>query len=263
MIEQDKIQCNVYIDEAGDLGIARGTRWFVISAVIVDTSSEAAIRNTMSEIRTKLNIQEIHMRKVQDFYKRAWIVKELNQHNFVYINILADTTQLKAERIPDASIVYNYLCKYLLQRVSWYLDETGRCGNIILSSRGTSRDAELISYITEKLIPYPHNDIAGHVFDRVTAKTAASWDLLQLADVCATAMFLGHEISSLGFTTPCYNDLLESHLYRRHNAVQPYGIKYFTNEMIPDKDALCRYCVCQKTKKEETPGTTATCQACW
>lgn len=27
--------CTVYIDEAGDLGINRGTQWFILSAVIV------------------------------------------------------------------------------------------------------------------------------------------------------------------------------------------------------------------------------------
>ena len=34
----------VYIDEAGDLGIGRGTRWFVLSAVIVAKEDESAIR---------------------------------------------------------------------------------------------------------------------------------------------------------------------------------------------------------------------------
>lgn len=29
--------CTVYIDEAGDLGIGRGTRWFVLTAVQLST----------------------------------------------------------------------------------------------------------------------------------------------------------------------------------------------------------------------------------
>ena len=37
----------VYIDEAGDLGIGRGTRWFVLSAVIVAKEDESAIREKM------------------------------------------------------------------------------------------------------------------------------------------------------------------------------------------------------------------------
>lgn len=39
-----KEKCTVYIDEAGDLGIKRGTRWFVISGVIVKEKDEKEIR---------------------------------------------------------------------------------------------------------------------------------------------------------------------------------------------------------------------------
>lgn len=34
----------VYIDEAGDLGIGRGTRWFVLTAVVVKKTVEPQIR---------------------------------------------------------------------------------------------------------------------------------------------------------------------------------------------------------------------------
>lgn len=34
--------CTVYIDEAGDLGYQRGTRWFVLSAVIVEKGKRTA-----------------------------------------------------------------------------------------------------------------------------------------------------------------------------------------------------------------------------
>ena len=41
-------ECTVYIDEAGDLGIGRGTQWFVLSAVIVEKSNEPQIRLKMN-----------------------------------------------------------------------------------------------------------------------------------------------------------------------------------------------------------------------
>ena len=37
-------QCTIYIDEAGDLGINRGTRWFVLTSVIVNKESELNIK---------------------------------------------------------------------------------------------------------------------------------------------------------------------------------------------------------------------------
>lgn len=69
--------CTVYIDEAGDLGYQRGTQWFILSAVIVDKSEEQDIRTTISQIKTRLNVNEIHLKKIPDFMKRAYMYENL------------------------------------------------------------------------------------------------------------------------------------------------------------------------------------------
>ena len=91
----------VYIDEAGDLGIGRGTRWFVLSAVIVAKEDESAIREKMRQIKNRLNVREIHLRKISEFPKRAFIVRELNSQNYTYINILVDTCLLYTSDAAD------------------------------------------------------------------------------------------------------------------------------------------------------------------
>lgn len=121
----------VYIDEAGDLGIGKGTRWFVLSAVLVHKPSEPQIRLKMEQIRNRLNVKEIHLRKIQDFYKRGLIVRELNQMDFVYMNILVDTNKFDVSKIPNSIIAYNYVCKYLLQRVSWFLEVQNAVADIV------------------------------------------------------------------------------------------------------------------------------------
>lgn len=248
--------CTVYIDEAGDLGIRRGTQWFVLSAVIVDKTDEQKIRSKIAQIKAAINVNEIHLRKIPDFNKRGLIVRELSSENFMYMNILVDTTKFDQAKIPSPIIAYNYVCKYLLQRVSWYLQAAGKVADIVLSARGTARDGELIQYIQEKLLPYPNNDIDESVFDRVSARTAATWDLLQLADVCATTMFLTYEINGYGLSVPCYSVALADHLYRKNGKVDSYGIKFFTREMKPDVNELKATRIC--AKKERTPGTTTT-----
>ena len=242
--------CTVYIDEAGDLGINRGTTWFVLSAVIVNKSDEASIRAKLNVIKNKLNVQQIHLRKIQDFYKRAVIVQELNGENFTYMNILVDTTKFDITKIPNASVAYNYVCKYLLQRVSWHLESLGKTGDVVLSARGTSRDGELITYIKDKLLPYPNNDINEAVFNKITAKSAGSWDLLQLADVCATTMFLTYEVNGYGFSTPCFSAAMNDHLYRKNNTVNSYGIKFFIPSMKPDIEEVRKTRICAKKMKE-------------
>ena len=218
-------ECTVYIDEAGDLGIARGTKWFVLSAVIVNKEDESAIRANMTQIKAKLNLREIHLRKIQDYNKRAYIVRELSNENFTYMNILVDTDLFDKAKIPTPLIAYNYVCKYLLQRVSWFLESTGKTADIVLSARGTDRDNELITYIKQKLLPFPENSIKSQMFDKVLAKTSASWDLLQLADICATTMFLTYEVNkSFGFCVPCFSMALRDNLYKRYGKIDSYRI---------------------------------------
>jgi len=184
-------------------------------------------------------------------------VRELRDEEFVYMNVLVDTDKFDRARIPNPIIAYNYVCKYLLQRVSWYLSSLGSSGDIVLSARGTSRDGELIQYIQEKLLPYPSNGIDASSFGAVTAKTAATWDMLQLADVCATSMFLTYEVNRYGFSTPCFSVSMSDHIYRNNNGkIDSYGIKFFTSDMKPNVTALKKSRIC--TKKERTPGTTTT-----
>ena len=241
----EKIKSTVYIDEAGDLGVCRGTQWFVLSAVIVDKADEPKLRTKLFSIKSRLNVKDVHLRKITDFYKRGFIVKELNDEDFIYINIIADTNKFDRAKISSSAVAYNFLCRMLLERASWFLRDTNRIADIVLSARGTSRDGELIEYIKEKLIPYEQNQIVKNVFDKVCAKSASTWDMLQLADVCATTMFLSHEKSGWGFCTPCYSRVLKKHLYSYNNRWDSYGIKYFTQDMKPNANELKCNWICQ------------------
>ncbi len=230
--------CTVYIDESGDLGCKRGTKWFVLSAVVVDKKDEPKIRANLSQIRTRLNLKDIHLRELNDFNKRSYVVREINEENFTYVNVIADTDKMDYSKINSTATAYNYICRILLERTSWLLRDTNRTGDIVLSARGTSRDRELIEYIQQKLLPFEDNQIFSAAFEKVCAKSAGSWDLLQLADICATTMFLAYEVNVWGFRAPCYSRVLQPHLYRHGGKVSSYGIKYFQKEMQPEPDEL-------------------------
>ena len=249
--------CTVYIDEAGDLGFCRGTRWFVLAAVIVDTADEPHIRSTLSQIKTRINVREIHLRSIRDFYKKVIIVRDISDEPFTYMTVIADTGKFDKSKIVSSALAYNYSCRILLERVSWYLRDTNRTADIVLSARGTSRDNELIDYITQKLIPYSYNEINGNVFNKVCAKSAGSWEMLQLADICATTMFHYYEINGYGFSVPCFTRTLRNHLYSYNGEIRNYGIKYFSNDMQPEIGELSHNWPCKQ--KERTPGATTTC----
>lgn len=216
----------VYIDESGDLGKGKGTRWFVITAVIVKEENEEEIKNIIRNVKTTLNISEIHIRKISDLYCKSFIVKELNEGDFTYVNVISDTSKMRL----SSDVAYNYMCRMLLERVSWYLRDEKTTADVILSSRSEKRDGKLIGYIN-KLITYGNNEIKGEFFESVTAKKANELDLLQLADVCATTTFLAYEENKWGMRTPCLFNILREHLYRRNGELKKYGIKYLSDEM--------------------------------
>lgn len=241
----------LYIDEAGDLGINRGSDWFVLAGVLVNKIDEPLIRDTIKNIRTKLNINEIHFRKMASFDKKAYATAELNKCPFEYITIIANTNQITLQRLhknyteKPSILSYNHVCRYLIERASWLLRDTDRSADIVLSSRGTVRDGDLITYIKDKLISQGNNQIENR-FENITAKSASQWDMLQLADVCATSMYNMHQTNGLDFITPCYAYRLNSHLYRHRGKLLKYGIKYYDDTMQPQKTYFIENAICQK-----------------
>lgn len=243
--------CTLYIDEAGDLGMNRGSDWFVLSGVLANKSDEAEIRDVIKNIRVKLNLNEIHFRKMVSFDKKVYVVSELSKCNFEYITIIADTNKLNLSKFHStptqrpSMIFYNHICRFLIEKASWLLRDTNRTADIMLSSRGTNRDNELIDYM-KKIISYKDNKIEPR-FSSICAKSASSWDMLQLADVCATSMYNMHQLNGLGFITPCYTHKLQSHLYRYNGkTLLKYGMKYYDDAMAPDKNYFKDHTICNR-----------------
>lgn len=240
----------VLIDEAGDLGVNRGTRWFVITGVIVSKEKEPDLRATLKRIKTKLNIQYIHFRKLRDFAQKSYVVNEIAKCDFTYVNIVIDTTKInivpKTTDGKPAFLTYNYACRLLLERISWFLHERNGQANIILSSRGTARDGELIDYIENKLFNYANNKIYSNAFNKVLSKSASDWDMLQLADICATTMFYQFEPNGFGFISPCFCMKLRKFIYTKDNNLYSYGIKYYSKEMRPDKEYFISRMICRQ-----------------
>ena len=169
-------------------------------------------------------------------------MSRLAAHDFTITNVLMDTDICP---LKDSIKTYNYMCRILLERVSWFLSQNNATANIVLSSRGTKRDGELIDYIRYKLLDYDFNSI-NNVFTKIESKPASCWDMLQLADVCATSMFRSHETNSLGFVTPCHMSNLKDKVYKHNNKMINYGLKYYAKEMIPSKDYWNAHKLCNK-----------------
>jgi len=234
----------VYIDEAGDLGVSRGTQWFILTGVLIRKDDEKEIRNILNQIRTKVNLSYIHWRTINSFQKKSYIANQLLRAPFTYCNVLIDTSLISNAELTPV-LLYNYACRLLLERASWFLNDETANADIVLSSRGTSRDDELMDYIENDIFIYLENNVKN-IFGKVSAKEARKWDMLQIADVCASALFSAMEKDGFGFYHPCHHLCLSKKLYRRNGRYNNIGIKYFSKKMQLRKEAIMQNTICKK-----------------
>ena len=243
----NKANCTVYIDESGDLGIGKGTRWFVITAVIVEKQNEKELRSIISNLKKRLNIQTVHFRELREFSKRLLIVSELRDAPFTTVNVIVDTDILD---LKDGVQTYNYMSKILLERVSWYLRDHGMCADVIFSSRNSKRDNELTNYLRDKVLNYDWNYVVKGTIVSVESRKMETLDLLQLADICAASMFKAYEPDPMGFIYPCFMNNLKTHLYNRNGRTMSYGVKFYKKEMKPDKNYINAHAPCNHVAKK-------------
>lgn len=245
MTDEVKKKATVYIDESGDLGVGKGTTWFVITGAVVGKDEELHCLHTLRKVQNELNCKKIHIREIRDFNKRAYVVRSICDEQFVFASIIINTSKLKIE---NPSLTYNYACRLLLERCSWYLRDNDMVANIILSSRGTNRDGQLISYIKNQLIdsPDPSVKITNIVFTNVTAISAGQRTMLSLPDICATSLFLAYEKDRFGFTYPCFMRRISSRIYKYKGQEINYGIKYFSADMSPDIPSITKCNPCHQ-----------------
>ncbi len=230
-------ECTIYIDEAGDLGINRGTRWFVLAGVLIKKADEKAIKVSLKSIKNRFNLQTIHFRKLHDFSHRAFVVKRINEVPFDVFVVIADTTKLifpKNNKNRSVSCdTYNLAVKKLLLAIRSHLAQYGLLADIVLSSRGTSRDKELIDYIKNDVLASLVAD--DKHFRNTKAIQAPEWEMLQIADVCATSVFYSLEVSELsGLVTPCFYRCLQQHVAKSefYDVAMCLDDDYFDNKIL-------------------------------
>lgn len=230
----------VYIDEAGDRGIsAAASAHFVVSAIVVRDSEHHAARQELATLRRALGRapgQVLHFQKFS-YSQRLKAAQDLAGSSIEAISSVIlckrgfdqPTPAGDLAYITNPDPMYLWAIRLLLERVSWCIRDGGGGSAVVTFAHVRRFKAQKLHDYrraleqTETAIHWP--SFLGHRF-KIDAPQRI--ELLQLADVAASALYRAVEPDEFGNTERRYLDELRPKLYRRgRGTVTSYGLKTF------------------------------------
>ena len=231
----------VYVDEAGDRGMSpTSSTHFVVSAVIVADSSDATVRQELAVTRTALGRGPGHVLHFQKLThsQRLKAAQDLAGFSIAAVTNVVIHKNLLGQPMPAGNVsfisrpdpMYLWALRLLLERVSWYCDEHGSGEAIVTFAHVRHFKAQKLHDYRRALSLTPGVQIRWPVYDhhRFRIDGPSYVELLQLADITASALFKAIEPDGYGNTETRYLSDLRPVLYRRGTAnVVSYGLKVF------------------------------------
>ena len=213
---------NVYIDESGDEGIKRGSKYFILTAILVEKNQDLKNSKVVDKIKEDIEISkksQLHWNKIKGYPNKLMIMSEISKLDIKIINIIIDTSKIM---FINSSQIYNHFSGYLYERICWFVKSKNAIANINISSRGENLSKKnLINFLqtyNEKFkIDYSR-------INQIKIYPNAQKKLLQLADCCCSA--LGQALKYNDKKHFKYVTYLSNKLYNYNGKYLGYGLKY-------------------------------------
>jgi hypothetical protein len=219
-----------YIDESGDDGIGgKGSKWFVITALIANQEEATALGNTYHRIKQRINLdinKVIHWSELNHLRKKA-VVEELANNEFSFCSVIVDTQHqdiVNTSPKLGGRRLYFYTFRRLVERITWYCDDKGYKVRLYPENRAGVKYEELSGYLSY-IQSQPDCEIRKDCILVVRPKAKTQSNLLQLADSVCGAVQNAVE-HKYGVIEDSYLLTLRDKLYRRGGNAFGYGIKF-------------------------------------
>lgn len=224
-----------YIDESGDEGTGgKGTRWFIITALIANQREAATLGNTYHQIKQRINLgadKVLHWSELSHLRKKA-VTEELANNDFSICSVLVDTQhqdivntspKLKGKRL------YFYTFRRLVERITWYCNDKGCKVRLYPENKGGIKYEELNGYL-DYIQSQPDCEIRKGCILGVNPKAKFQSNLIQLADCVCGAVYDAVEYKKYDVIEDSYLLMLKDKLYRRDSKIFGYGIKFMPHK---------------------------------
>ena len=212
---------NVYIDESGDEGINKGSRYFILTAIIVEREKDLITSQKVDEIKSNLEMNiksQLHWKLIKGYPNKKMIMEKIKDLDIKIINVIVDTKCIKL--IPSNNI-YNYFSGYLYERICWYMNEVNGIANINISSRGNLSKKSLSEYLNSN--NHKKFEIDSSKIKSIKIIPNERKKLLQLADCCCSALFQALKYNDE--THFKYIKEIKNKLYLKGKNLISYGLK--------------------------------------
>lgn len=218
----NKNEYNVYIDESGDEGIHRGSKYFILTAVLVEKSKDLGISKCIDIIKENIEISiksQLHWNTIKGYPNKMMIMSNISEMDITIINIIIDTSKINYINSID---IYNHFSGYLYERICWFVRDRNSVANINISSRGENLSkANLTNFLKTHTNKFK---IDYSKINNIKIYPNSQKKLLQLADCCCSA--LGQALKYNDERHHKYISFIYSKFYKYNNNCIGYGLKY-------------------------------------
>lgn len=212
---------NVYIDESGDEGIKKGSKYFILTAIIVPKDRDLEISKNVDIIKETLEINiksQLHWKLIKGLPNKNMILDIISNIDITIINVIVDTKSI--ELIPSNNI-YNFFSGYLYERICWFMKDNNGIANISVSSRGNLSKKNLSEYLGSQNHKKFNIDVARIKEIKIIPNERKR--LLQLADCCCSSLFQALKYNdNIHFM---YVKKKKEKIYIKNNNYLSYGLK--------------------------------------
>lgn len=212
---------NCYIDESDDEGIRKGSKYFILTAIIVEKEKDLEISKSVDLIKDNLEMNkknQLHWKLLKGLPNKKMIMDIVNSLDIKIINVIVDTKSIQF--IPSNNI-YNYFSGYLYERICWYMKEVNGIVNINISSRGNLSKNKLSNYLNSN--NHKKFNIDTKLIKTIKIIPNERKKLLQLADCCCSALFQALKYNNK--THFDYIKKIKDKIYKVNNNILSYGLK--------------------------------------
>lgn len=221
---------NVYIDESGDDGINKGSKYFILTALLVEAKEDVKTATSVSKIKESLEMKkkkQLHWNKVKGMPKKYMILSSIQELEITIINIVINTTKIKL--LPTKKL-YNHFSGYLYERICWFLRDKSAVANIFVSSRGNMSKESLTKFLKE----HPKLRIEYSRINQIKVCPNSKKNLLQLADCCCSSLWQALEYKDEKHLNFIF--YLKDNFYMYKGKYIGYGLKFVPSSIENQND---------------------------